>query len=122
MIRIWRNGKSANVKVVAGKFPQTLARELGFRLLGIKVADLSVNNRRQYNISADTGVMITDLLPNSYLAGIGARRGDVIRRINEIELQDTEDFTRAVVKYRHKNSIIILLQRADQGYYITVEI
>ncbi len=121
-VKIWRAGETANIKVAAGKFPRSLARDLGFRLLGVKVENLSMNSRRHYSISAGTGVMIADLDPESYLARIGAKRGDVIRRINEIQLQNTEDFTRAVVKYRHKNSIIILLQRADQGYYITVEI
>jgi hypothetical protein len=42
--------------------------------------------------------------------------------MNQIRLRSVEDFNRAVVKYRHKNSVIVLLQRADQAYYITVEL
>jgi S1-C subfamily serine protease len=103
-------------------FPTGLAEEIGYRLLGIKVQDLTVSNRRRYKIFNSDGVMISDLRSNSYLASIGAKKGDVIRRINEVPIADREDFMQAVIKYRHKNSVILVLQRGDQAYYITVEI
>ena len=120
--RIWRDGKTITVSVVAGMFPTGLAEEIGYRLLGIKVQELTVSNRRRYKIFNSDGVMISDLRSNSYLASIGARSGDVIRRINEVPIKNREDFTQAVIKYRHKNSVILVLQRGDQAYYITVEI
>ena len=120
--RIRRDEAAVKIHVTSSEFPAPLALELGYRLLGIHVENLSAQNRRNYGIVANQGVVITDLQPDAYLARIGAKRGDVLRRINEISLGKVEDFTRAVVKYRHKNSVIILLQRADQAYYITVEI
>ena len=120
--RIWRNGKTFKLPVVAATFPTGLAEEIGFRLLGIKVQDLTDSNRRRYRLFVSDGVMISDLRSNSYLASIGAEIGDIIRRINEVPITNREDFMQAVIKYRHKNSVILVLQRGDQAYYITVEI
>jgi serine protease Do len=71
---------------------------------------------------AEAGALISAVNPQSYLARIGARPGDVIRRINEVPIRTSQEFKSAIVKYRHKKSIIVLLQRGDQGYYITVNI
>ena len=103
-------------------FPMEQAKSLGFRLLGLQVENLTSTNRSQYAISAETGVMVAKINPQSYLAEIGVKAGDVVRRINDFTIQNAADFERAVVKYRHKKSIIILLQRGDQGYYITADI
>jgi len=56
------------------------------------------------------------------LARIGVRPGDVIRQIDQLSIGSIEDFQQAIVKYRHKKTVVILLQRSDQGYYITVEL
>jgi S1-C subfamily serine protease len=67
-------------------------------------------------------VAITDLLRQSYLAQIGARPGDIIRQIDEMTITDVNDFNKAVIKYRTKSSVVILLQRQSQLYYITVKL
>ena len=121
-MKIWRNGKTQDLSVAATRFPLEKAKNLGFRLLGVRVKDLTTEDRNRYGILADSGVMVTEINPKSSLAEIGARIGDVIRRINEVPVQSIADFERAVVKYRHKKSIIVLLQRGEQGYYITIDI
>ena len=101
-------------------FPIDLADDLAYRILGIGVEDLTKKNRQQYRINAREGVMISDLKRDSYLAGIGARPGDVIRQIDDYQIENSEDFKKAIIKFRNKNSMVLLLQRGDQGYYITV--
>ncbi len=121
-MKIWRNGKTQDLSVAANRFPLEKAKDLGFRLLGVRVKDLTTEDHNRYGILADSGVMVVEINPKSSLAEIGARIGDVIRRINEVPVQSIADFERAVVKYRHKKSIILLLQRGEQGYYITIDI
>ena len=120
--KIWRNGKIKTVSVKTKVFPLELAEELAFRFLGIKVEDLTAKNRLYYQIPARKGVVISEIDKKSYLAGIGVRPGDVIRRIDDYKIEDREDFKKAIIKYRQKNSVVLLLQRGDQGYYITVNI
>jgi len=119
---LWRNGKKKTVAVKTKVFPIDLADDLAYRILGIRVEDLSGKNRQRYRIIAREGVMISEIKENSDLAGIGARPGDVIRQIDDYTIENSEDFKKAVIKFRNKNSMVLLLQRGDQGYYITVNL
>jgi len=118
--KFWRNGKKKTVVLKTKVFPIDLADDLAYRILGIKVEDLTRKNRQRYRINAREGVMISEIKKNSYLAGIGARPGDVIRQIDDYSVENSEDFNKAIIKFRNKNSMVLLLQRGEQGYYITV--
>ena len=119
---IWRNGKSHTVKVKTQVFPIELAEDLALRLLGIRVENLTSKKMKYYKTPARSGVMISEVDEKSHLARIGARPGDVIRKMDDYTIENIEDFKKAIIKYRQKNSIVLLLQRGDQGYYITVNI
>ena len=73
-------------------------------------------------IVAGKGVVISKLEPKSYLARIGARPGDVIRKVDDITIENKADFDKTIIKYRLKPSLVLLLQRGEQGYYITVQL
>jgi Do/DeqQ family serine protease len=118
--KFWRNGKKKTVVVKTKVFPIDLADDLAYRILGIRIENLSGKNRQRYRIIAREGVMISEIKENSSLAGIGARPGDVIRQIDDYTIEDSEDFKKAIIKFRNKNSMVLLVQRGDQGYYITV--
>jgi Do/DeqQ family serine protease len=117
---IWRNGKKLTVAVKTKVFPLELAEDLTYRLLGIRIDDMTAQNRRKYRLAAGEGVVISKMKKNSYLASIGARPGDVIRRIDDHTIQNRDAFNKTIIKYRSKKSMVLLLQRGDQGYYITV--
>jgi len=121
-ISLWRNSKNINVKTVTRLFPLKLAPNLAYMLLGLKVENLTVKNRLYYKTIEKKGVVISELNRKSYLFGIGAKPGDIMRQIDDLTINTTEDFNKSIVKCRHKKSIIILLQRGGQGYYISVEI
>jgi S1-C subfamily serine protease len=95
--------------------------DLAYSLIGITVENLSIKNKKVYNIQAQKGVMISELNNHAYLARIGARTGDVILQIDEMIIKNVKDFEKAIIKYRQKPSVVILLQRGDQLYNITVK-
>ena len=117
---LWRNGKKQTVVINTKVYPLELAEDLAFRLLGIEVEDLTNKKRKAYRINAREGVVISKIKKNSYLDHIGAQPGDVIRQIDDYTIQTSEDFKKAVIKSRRKNTIVLLLLRGEQGYYITV--
>jgi len=121
-ISLWRNGKEKTIAVETKVFPLELAEALAFKLLGIRVDDITTDIRRKYRLATREGVMISEIKQNSYLARIGAEPGDVIRQIDDFTIQNAEDFKKAIAKFRRKNSMVLLLQRGDQGYYITVNL
>ncbi len=121
-IKLWRDGRTQTAKVKTRVFPLELADDLGYRLLGVRVADITARKRRKYRISTPTGVVISKIRSNSYLARIGAEPGDVIRQIDDVVIRNSEDFKKTIIKYRSKSSLVLLLQRGEQGYYITVNL
>jgi len=117
---IWRDKEEKPVFIKTAVFPVELAMELAYQLMGIAVEGVSAKNRIKYNLAAKEGVMITKIRKRSHLSKIGAQPGDVIRKMDEAPITGTKDFKKAIVKYRKKSSVVILLQRGDQLYYITV--
>jgi S1-C subfamily serine protease len=119
-IQIWRSGRTHSMSIKPKEFPIERADTLAWSLLGIKVEDLTPKNRRDFRISVKEGVVIAEVRGGSYLARIGARPGDVIRQIDDTGISTREEFRKALVKSRQKSSLILLIQRGEQGYYVTV--
>jgi len=115
---IWRDGKILRISVKTSIFPEERAPALAFRLLGIKVRNVT----SQMRSAVQGGVVITEIMPDCYLAHIGVKPGDILHRMDDITISSTEEFNKAIVKYRHKTSVVILLQRADQLYNITIKL
>jgi serine protease Do len=120
-IGVWREKKEMTVTVVASVFPESLALDLASRRLGITVEKLTPRSRQKYRSAMEKGVLISKVDPNAFLGKIGVEPGDVIRQIDEISIDDIDDYKKAIVEYRMKNSIVLLLFRGGQGYYITVK-
>ena len=120
--RIWRDNQIKTVSIKSRVFPMERADGLAFRTLGIRVSNITKENRSYFRIRIREGVVITEIARNSHLDRIGARPGDVIRQIDDMAISNKEEFKKAIVKYRQKQSVVILLQRGDQGYYITVKL
>jgi Do/DeqQ family serine protease len=121
-IGLIRNNQKRVVKLKARVFPEKRALDLAFRLMGIRVEDIKFKKQAGSRGLATEGVMISDIAPRSPLARIGARSGDIIRQLDEIKIRNLNDFKKAIVKYRLKSSVIVLLQRGDQGYYVSVRL
>jgi S1-C subfamily serine protease len=120
-IKIFQNSRQKTCLLTTSVFPEERALELADKLLGISIEALSPTNRRKYQISAKEGVVISKIAARSYLAGIGVDVGDVIRQIDDQVISYVDDFKKAIIKSRQKNNLVILVQRGEQGYYITVK-
>lgn len=113
-VKVWRRKKEIIVPVKTAVFPLERAADLAFARLGIRV-------KSRPKPHGGEGVVISQIRKDAYLGQIGARPGDIVRQIDEQVISDLSDFNGAMIKYRHKSSVVLLLQRGDQGYYITVK-
>jgi len=120
-IDILRDNQQKTRVLKTSVFPEDRALELIDRLLGIMIEDLSPKIRRLYQISAKVGVVISKVAPLSYLADIGVQAGDIIRQLDDQTVASVDDFKKAIIKSRQKKTLVILVQRGGQGYYITVQ-
>ena len=112
-ISLWRDGKVRTVAVKSSAFPKELALDLAYSLMGVAVENLSKKNRYINKPFAKEGVLISEINRQSFLAQIGVRPGDIIRQMDDITIKNIKDFENAIIKYRQKSSVVILLQRGN---------
>ncbi len=121
-ISLWRDGKGRTVSVQSSAFPKELALDLAYSLMGVAVENLSKKNRYINKPFAKEGVLISEIHRQSFLSQIGVRPGDIIRQMDDVTIKNIKDFENAIIKYRQKSSVVILLQRGNQLYNITVKL
>jgi Do/DeqQ family serine protease len=122
VFEVWRNGGSLGLPLKSAVFPEERAPALAQKLLGIRVQNPPTRKRPGRQSFSSGGVVISEVFPSSHLARIGVKPGDIIHQLDDIGIGSVEDFNKAIVKYRRKVSVVILLQRSDQFYNITVEL
>jgi serine protease Do len=120
-LRYNRDGKEVSIPIKTTVFPENLAMKFAYKQLGVKVEDISNKKNLSQRIPANEGVIISEIDPQCDLARIGVRPGDIISQINDADIVNLEDFKKAIVKNRWKESLVVLIQRGGQGYYITVK-
>ena len=121
-LTLWRDRQQLTTSLKTTVFPESLALPLAKQLLGITIADIDAGSRQQYRILADEGVVITEIRPHTDLDRIGIRPGDVIRQVDEMNIAGSDAFKKAVVKYRRKKSVVIVIQRGHQAYTINIRL
>ena len=82
--------------------------------IGIYMADLTSNVRREYNIEDDvSGVLITKIVDNSPADQAGLRVGDVVTEINGVKVGTSAQLRYQLFKYNVGDTITIKYKRAD---------
>jgi serine protease Do len=121
-VEVWREGRVLKKTVRTSVYPPEKTARLAEALLGITVSDITPDLRRRYRLAVSSGVVITSVATDTFLAQTGVEPGDVIRQVGDDPVKDRRDFEKALVKQRHQNAVVLLVQRGRQGYYITVEL
>ncbi len=65
------------------------------------------------------GVIVSQVEPNSAAANNGLSPGDLITTVNEVPVKNTAEFSKALAK--HKNKVLLNVQRGDTALYIYLE-
>ena len=99
--------------------PQTF---LGNTFLGVHCEDITDQLRDYFKVKSDGGVLISEILDNSPAEKSGLKSGDIIIAINNKEILDTFDLTRAVRKYEPEDEILIKIVRKGRvkKIYVTL--
>jgi len=116
-LRLVRSGREMKVPVIPADFPLDRAEDIGEYLMGIRLAAPPPAEK-----GPREGLIITEIRKDSRLRAIGARKGDLLRRINDVSLRTLPDYRKAVSRYYLRESVVILLQRGEQGYFINLEL
>jgi S1-C subfamily serine protease len=121
-LHIYRKAKALSFTIETLAYPKERGPKLAWRRMGVKVTALDSAARKRYGISARQGVVISAVRKASDMDRIGVLPGDVIRQIEDLSISDTETFVTAMIKHRYKPSLIVLLQRQDALYHLSVRL
>ena len=115
----FRKGKRKKIDIKPAIFPPDLALTLAFERLGFRVEELNRSLAIKYRLKEKEGLVIVDIKKGSQADSIGLKPGDLIRGINDLSITTKEDFEKAVIRYRLKERITVLLQRGWTVYSIS---
>lgn len=120
-------GKKAKIDIIRDKRPMSLMVEVAQRpstiedmsveakesWRGLIVSDITDDVRKRYGISQDNGVIVTEIEDGSPAAESGIMPGDVIESINNVSIDDLNDYKRVTASITNKALI-----RTSRGYTV----
>src|SRR6266566_4551897 len=122
---ILRDGKPMTLKATLGERPANLAatatpnRPSEGTLRGVTVQDLTPALRDQLGLpSSVSGVVISEVDPNSPAAQAGLQQGDVIQSINRHALNSVAEFNRLAAEA--KGETLLRVNRGGQGQFVVI--
>ena len=118
-LTFFRDGKSRKIDIKAASFPSDLALNLAFDRLGFKVEEVNRRLATQYRLREKQGLVIVAIRKGSQADKIGLEPGDLIKGVNDLSVNTKQDFTKAVIRYRLKEQITVLVQRGWTVYSIS---
>lgn len=129
-IEIWRNGERLDLQVNISASNET--QELASTTdgvdqkgrLGLSLQELTPEVRDQYDIDeAVAGVIIAAVEPNSPAFEKGLRRGDVIKQVGDVLIDDVPAAIKAVkqAKKTGKDNVLLLIERRGQDRFVAVK-
>ena len=120
-LKILRDGKEVTALLNVSFLPESQVAEYTKIWLGFDVVEIKKSLVRRYRLITDQGVVVTSVTPNSVSGKIGIQPGDVIRQVNQTRIKNEKNFKSALVEAAGRESVLLLVQRGQNGYYVTLE-
>ena len=91
-----------------------------FRDFGNNIFDQFFNDFFS-QIVTSKGMVVVNVVPKSASDRMGIGPGDVIRQVNQDNIDTEEDYNKSIANLNNPDRILLLVQRGRQGYYVTLE-
>jgi Do/DeqQ family serine protease len=129
---IWRSGKKVTVPVKTEELPTESEHasvapsavpspQSSNTSFGIEVQDVTPELQKELALRSDTGVVVTDVVPNSPAALADIQPGDVITEVGRAAVLNLDAFQKAVAEQKGKASLLLLLDRKGIKTYSIVK-
>jgi serine protease Do len=118
---VLRDGARQAVKVSVSVIPRRHMPEFTQNWLGIAVKPVTQELVGRYKLSTQKGMLIVDVDQGGVSGRIGIRPGDVILQVNQTAINSEDDFYSVVSEAASRSTVLFLIQRGINGYYVTLE-
>ena len=122
-IKIWRDGKVKMFKVKIAKREDEKIASMGQQKerhdeLGIRVADLTPEIARRYNLKDDQGVIVVDVEADSKAEDAGIRSRDIIKEVNHKNIETVSDLNKIIDDIKDGEAIEMFIWRINRGFLV----
>jgi len=90
--------------------------------LGMTVKELTPELARTYGLSETSGIVVVGVDRGSPAAEAGIRTGDIILEIDQVPVEDLEQFNKRISSYKDGDTILLLLKRQGGTLYVTLKV
>jgi len=118
---VLRDGREKNIRIQVKAVPMQKVEEFTLNWLGLRIQRINDAAVRKFRLSTRKGVVVTQVVRNSASGQMGLVPGDVIRQLNQKKIRNEEDFNKAILEAGNRDSALLLVQRGNNGYYVTLE-
>ncbi|MBT9584756.1 Do family serine endopeptidase [bacterium] len=125
-LQVWRSGKVTQIRVPVAERPDDRVSQAPDSVpadqkeLGVSIRHVTPDIATQLSATQPDGVVIVQVARNSPAARAGLQRGDIIRKINTVEVRTPEDFV-AALKAQSGDSFALLVERQGNTTFLTIE-
>jgi len=130
---VWRNGRKTTVTVTTEELPGDTSklatnqsppspRENVASSFGVQVQDVTPELKQELGLKSDSGVVVTEVTPNSPAAVADIQTGDVITEVGRNQVTDTASFQKALADQKGKPNLLLLLDRKGVKTYSILKV
>ncbi|MDY7232570.1 trypsin-like peptidase domain-containing protein [Hyalangium rubrum] len=108
-LTVFRQGGLRTLQVTPVEFPTRMIETLAWERLGLRVKE-----------ARGGGMALSAVRPGSAAEEVGLVAGDVILRVNNQQVANSDSFREALLTARRGRSVLLLVRRGRYGYHITL--
>lgn len=88
---------------------------------GFNIQDITPEIAERFKIKTDKGVIITQVENGSPAESEGLKEGDLIKEINKVEINDSEDFKNIIEKASKTDTLLLRASRDNRAFYVLLK-
>ncbi len=116
---VWLRMRRGTARVRVSSLSPRQARLLFEKRLGFTL-DSAAYYARRMRLHTRDGVVIRKIRRRGRAWNVGLRRGDVIKRLNSFNVSSLLDMNKAALQLLSGRSVMMIVQRGRNSYYVTV--
>ncbi len=122
-IKVLRDGKTRTFNIKVAKREETkLSRESAPKEkqedLGIRVADITPETARRFDLKDTKGVIVVGIDPDSKAAESGLKVQDIIKEVNHQAITSVKDLDKAISEVETGGAVNLFVRRMNRGFLV----
>ena len=122
-IKVLRDGKTRTFKIKVAKredakISQKSTLKEKQEELGIRVADITPETARRFNLKDTKGVIVVGIDPDSKAAESGLKVQDIIKEVNHQAITSVKDLDKAISEVEAGGTVNLFVRRMNRGFLV----